>query len=437
GHGEGTVYQMPDGRWRAEVSIGWRRNEEGKPIWKRKIVTAKTRTGVQDKLKKVQRDQDRGVNIEPGKVTLGQYFTRWLENTVKPSVRYRTYTSYEQMLRNHIVKSMPEDEWKEKKLDNVPGLGRIPIKKLSRDVFQQFMLDKRQAGNPATLVNYLRVVARVGLNQAVSDGLIEKNAAALARPLKVEEREIQPMTAEEAGVFLMAAQGHRLEAFYTLALGVGIRSGEGCALRWNEDVNLDAGTITIHHTLTRVKGKGLVLAPPKSKTSRRIVELPALCVAALRAHHDRQKLERQEGGCRWRDSGHVFTTTVGTPLDDAKVLKEFKQILGTTDLPKQRVHDLRHAAITMMCDNTDEKVVSTIVGHSDVRLTENIYRHVFKSNKRAAADSMHGVLTRATEAAKAKVEAEAKTKAQEAAASIPSNAIATDIATMPASEAVN
>ncbi len=59
---------------------------------------------------------------------------------------------------------------------------------------------------------------------------------------------------------------------------------------------------------------------------------------------------------------------------------------------------MRHAAITMMCDNTDEKVVSTIVGHSDVRLTENIYRHVFKSNKRAAADSMHGVLTRATEA---------------------------------------
>jgi hypothetical protein len=87
-----------------------------------------------------------------------------------------------------------------------------------------------------------------------------------------------------------------------------------------------------------------------------------------------------------------------------------------------------------MCDSSDEKVVSTIVGHSDVRLTENIHRRVFKNNKHAAADSMDKVLTGAAEKAKAAAAAKA---AQESTVSTASNAIATDIATMPASQAIN
>ena len=144
-----------------------------------------------------------------------------------------------------------------------------------------------------------------------------------------------------------------------------------------------------------------MLAPPKSKKARRTIELPALCVTALRAHRQRQDTERQKAGSRWRESGHVFTTTIGTPLDDAKVLKEFKKILTKTELPPQRVHDLRHAAVTILCDNNPVKVVSEIVGHSDVRLTQNIYQHAFKDAKRAAADSIDKVLTSATERAKA------------------------------------
>ena len=123
------------------------------------------------------------------------------------------------------------------------------------------------------------------------------------------------------------------------------------------------------------------------------------------------------------------------PIDDAKVLKEFKKILGKTGLPPQRVHDLRHRAITIMCDSTDEKVVSTVVGHSDVRLTQNIYRHVFRDNKRAAADTMDKVLTGATEKAKVAAAAKAATDAERPPASIPFNA--TDIATMPIHGVVN
>src|SRR6185436_1768419 len=63
---------------------------------------------------------------------------------------------------------------------------------------------------------------------------------------------------------------------------------------------------------------------------------------------DDSKLTRQEkarinAGSGWRDTGYVFTNTIGTPIDDRKILKEFNALMSATKLPKQRFHDLRHA----------------------------------------------------------------------------------------------
>jgi len=183
---------------------------------------------------------------------------------VKPSVRPKTYCSYEQMLRNHIIKAIPEEHWKEKELDRVPGLGPTVLTKLTRQEVQHYLNEKLKAGNSPSLVRYLRTVMRIGLNQALRDELIARNPAALAKPPRVEKREVLPFNPEQAGRFLKAAQDHRLEALFTVGLAVGLRSGECSALRWKEDVDVAAGTITVHHTLQRRKGDGLVLVPPKS-----------------------------------------------------------------------------------------------------------------------------------------------------------------------------
>jgi integrase len=206
---------------------------------------------------------------------------------------------------------------------------------------QQFFNDKLNAENSPALVRYLRVVLRIALNQAVKGNLVVRNVAALATPPKVEKREISPFTAEQAGRFLKAAMGHRLEALFTVGLAVGLRSGECSALRW-PDMDLDKGTVTVRHTLQRKKDEGLVLLPPKSEKSRPTIELPASCVAALKAHRERQQQERQLAGSRWMETGHAFTSTstIGTPIDDRKILKEFDALVPAAKLPKQRFHDL-------------------------------------------------------------------------------------------------
>jgi hypothetical protein len=84
--------------------------------------------------------------------------------------------------------------------------------------------------------------------------------------------EITLFTLEQATRLLKAAMGHRLEALFTVGLATGLRSGECSALRW-PDVDLEAGSVTVRHTLQRVKQPGekkgrLMLLPPKSKKSR-------------------------------------------------------------------------------------------------------------------------------------------------------------------------
>jgi integrase len=146
-----------------------------------------------------------------------------------------------------------------------------------------------------------------------------------------------------------------------------------------------------------MEGQGLILMPPKSRKSRRTIPLPACCVAGLNAHSARQQQERILAGSRWKETGHVFTSTIGTPIDDAKILKEFNALVAAARLPKQRFHDLRHACISLLgAQGVPLKVIAEIVGHSDIQLTQNIYQHVYQESKREAASKMDELLAKAT-----------------------------------------
>src|SRR5437016_12077517 len=110
GNSEGSIYKMQDGRWRAAVTVG--KDANGTP--KRKVFTAATRHEVAEDMTAALRDQQRGININPGKQTVAQFLRSWLD-TVKPDVTPATYISYEGTVRLHLI----------------PALGTIPLAKLA------------------------------------------------------------------------------------------------------------------------------------------------------------------------------------------------------------------------------------------------------------------------------------------------------------------
>ena len=377
GNGEGSIYQRADGRWCATVSDGY--GPSGKR--RRTTVYGKTREAVRDDLRQLQARQARGEPLTTERQTVEQFLTRWLDDSARPTVRPRTYISYAQMIRLHIV----------------PAIGRVQLSKLTPQHVQKLMNDSLAAGLSPRTVQYMRAILRRALQQALRWQLVSRNVATLVDAPKVEQSEIAPLPPAQARAFLLAVTGHRLEGLFTVALSLGLRQGEALGLAWS-DVNLDDGTLTVRKQLQRIGGQ-LVLTDPKTRQSRRTIALPPVTVAALRRQRVRQLEERLLSGERWNGGWElVFMTGHGTPLDARNVSRQFHAALDTAGLPPMRFHDLRHSAATLlMLQGVSARVVMETLGHSQLSQTAR-YSHVLPQLQREAARAMDAVLT-ATSAA--------------------------------------
>jgi integrase len=219
---------------------------------------------------------------------------------------------------------------------------------------------------------------------------------------KPTKRAIAPFDVDQATVFLKVAKTHRLEALFSVALACGLRLGEATGLRWM-DVDLAAGVIMVRVQLQSVKKPGekravLVLQELKTEKSRRTLEIPKVCVDALRAHRTRQLEERLRAGVAWVDTGLVFTSfrkqsrgKVGAPLHPRNVLRTLHQLLDAAKLTRARFHDLRHSAASMLIAEGVELVeVSKLLGHSQLSITADLYAPLQKQTSVKARASWMG-----------------------------------------------
>lgn len=304
GANEGSIYKMSDGRWRAAVSLGWK---DGRRV--RKVFSAKTRREVPDKLTIALRSRQLGLPVPGERQTVANFLSDWLRECAKPRVRPKTYGSYSWIVNHHLT----------------PGLGRVRLARLNSQQIQTFLNGRRQWDLSPRTIQHIHAVLRVALSQAEKWGLVTRNAAALVDTPQVRRPEVQPMTPSEVQSFLDAIGGDRLEALFILAVAVGLRQGEALGLLWDA-VDLDQGTLTVRYALQRVD-KQLTLVEPKTLKSRRTLHLPQFLKAALLRHRAVQEEERLVAGSRWRETGFVFTTKIGTPLDGTNVTKRFQRLL--------------------------------------------------------------------------------------------------------------
>jgi integrase len=367
---EGSIYLRKDGRWQGAVHMGY---QDGKRV--RKFVIGHSRKETADKMAALLKARDERRPVPDQRAKVGAFLRRWLDEVAKPTIRVSTYASYDDIVRLHLV----------------PGLGHIPLSKLTPDAVQTFLNAKLASGLSPRRVQMLHAVLRRALVTAERWGMVSRNVAKLTDPPRVPKHEIAPITPEQAKRLCDAAADDRYQALYLVAIATGLRQGELLGLRW-EDVDLDARRLTVRHSLACIAGT-LQLLEPKTSRSRRTLVVPEVAVAALRGHRTRQRMERLVAGSRWVDSGHVFTSTIGTPLHAATVTRAFQAALARAGLPHSRFHDLRHAAATfLLAQGFTLEDVKNMLGHSSIVLTSNTYGHVLEQRQRAVARGMDAVL---------------------------------------------
>jgi integrase len=364
GNNERSIHRRSDGRWQAIISL-----EGGE----RKYFYGRTRAEVAKRLSQAQHEVSSGLPMLHERQTVAQYLETWIV-TVKLQIRASTWRRYSDFVRVHLV----------------PGLGRIPLAKLTAQHVQLFYARKLGEGLSHSTVHHIHGVLHRALKDALLMGLVQRNVSDMVRAPRRSNREMATLSDSQAKQFLAAVREDRLAALYILALTTGMRKGELLGLRW-QDLDLDRATLQVRMNVQEADGK-FIVAETKTAYSRRSIALTKKAVAALRQHNAKQDEDRVALGDAWNTKlDLVFPNRLGgIMIPDNLAKRSFKRALGKIGLPLDvRFHDLRHTAATLLLSRgVHPKVVSEMLGHADISITLRVYAHVTPHMQQAAVQVM-------------------------------------------------
>ena len=360
----GHVRERGKGNWYAVLSVRDPQTDRRKVKFIA-LSGAKGKREAQQHLARLVTELDVGAFVEPNKVTLAQFFERWLAH-IQTQVAASTHERYGELVHNNIV----------------PALGAVRLVKLRpehiSDAYSRALTDGRCDGRDGGLaprtVRHMHVILKQALQQACVWRAINHNPAALVKPPRVTRREMHTVDTNTTAKMIEGARGTSI--FIPVMLGVlcGLRRGEICALRWRS-VDLDAGRLSV--VASARPGHGGVVEK-ETKTGRgRAVTLPPMLVTELKRHRTEQAQQLLKLGVRLTDDHHVLTREDGMPICSMSLSRSFKRFMRQHRLPEIRLHDLRHSHAThLLAAGVHPKIAQERLGHSSVGITLDTYSHV-------------------------------------------------------------
>jgi integrase len=383
-NGEGSIYPVEDG-YRGYV---WCTNPAGTRY--RKYVKGKTYDDTQRAWLKLRDEASRGpvASDVPG---LEKFLLYWLEEIVRPNLAPMTYATRETFCRVHIIPYLGK-----KRLDRLQVADiRQWLNKLGR--ICQCCAQGKDANRAENMRRCCAIgqcchavlspesrkdarnILRAALTCAVEEEIITRNPAAVIRLSSRNERtrRRRSWTVDEARQFLESAR-HDNDVLYTayvLVLVLGLRKGELLGLTWDL-IDLDRTELYISEQIQRVSGQ-LVRRRTKTEASEAPLPLPDLCVAALRLRKRQQDADRERAGDAWIDTGLVFTTRHGTPIEPRNFSRSFDRRVEKAKVAKITVHGTRKTCGSLLATlDVHPRVAMQILRHSKIAVTMEIYTQI-------------------------------------------------------------
>lgn len=373
GNHEGSKpIQRKDGRWQ----IGLFYVDPATGAQKRTTVTGKTQKEARDKAKEMRKRLDANKPARDSSAKLDSVARTWLDTTLEASDRKAsTRAWYRNMIERHVIGS---------------DLGGMSLDRIAASSVDRWLVGMRDKGLADSTVRGAFLALRAVLDGAVRDGAIAETPVKRTAPKIEDQAEAAFLTPGQVRALLAAASDSRYRPLLAFLVNTGLRRGEALALRWEDmpsDDQLKAGGayFVVRGSLSRLDGVLTVTTPKTKKSKGRTVPLTPDAAGVLRELRTRTRFERLRAGSQWQNSGFVFVTELGEPVDPRNALRAVTAAVKKHDkahpddkLPEGvGLHTLRHsAASTMIANGVPLKVVSEIMGHSSIQITADIYGHV-------------------------------------------------------------
>lgn len=372
-NGEGSyMKQRSDGRYE------WKLRRNGKT----KSIYAKNQKKLREKVKIYLADLDNEVVFDYNKMLFSDYIAMHLVDFRRKAIKSTTYSLYMKINKNNFAGSV---------LD-------IPLEKLDENHLQKFFNEVSKHYSYESIKRFKGIISNT-LTFAYKRKHKKINPIDLIElPSKAEcnesnNKSIKFLSKNEFYdlydiVLNTSTIDCRLKTLIILLQFSRLRIGEALGLQWS-DIDFNRESISIERRIKReeVEHKAtkteLVLAPPKTANSTRVIPLPEKVFKALKKMKKYQVTEKENSFGLYKNLNFVFATPIGTPVDSRNELRRFKNFLNLikfrTDIS---FHTLRHSYASLLLENgTNVVIVSELLGHADVTITLKVYAHITSKDK--------------------------------------------------------
>ena len=368
---DGTIVET----WRGRLSVGIDPRTQ-RP--RRITLYAETRSELATKMARIKSDANRGILPSSERMTVAAFLQRWIDDVMAARVRATTLSLYRSLIRTHLL----------------PIIGGLRLDRLSAQDVAAVLSRMREGKRSERTQALALIILRSAIDQAVRWDLVPRNVARNVDTPRSQRKAMTALSLDQSQRFLRIAKGRRFGALYTLALLAGLRRGELLGLQW-ADIDFERRTLSVVRSVVLLDGKPIV-AEPKTAAGRRMVDVPATALRALREH---QALLFAAG---LRSSPWVFPNENGAPMNPENLIRRsFRPLLARAiddaqregqPFPRIRFHDLRHTAATLMLElGIAQKVVQERLGHASIVVTMDTYSHVSPTMQRDAAERIDGL----------------------------------------------
>jgi len=317
-------------------------------------------------------------------VKLAEFGRNWVRNhkalTLKPS----TATDYESRLNRYVF----------------PYLGNKKVRELDFNLANAWINHLVADGFSVNTINGARTIFSQLCKHAMRQGLLKTNPLALTDKLRKQigdKTQVRPAwSLEEAQDVLRKVENTEFDLFINLGLRLGLRHGEILGLNW-DSINLEENEIKITQILKDERrldeaGNGIVrlrLQTPKTSASKRTLKITDQLKDSIVRHQMYQSVLKAKAQEKWKESGMVFTTAIGTAKSQPNNYKRYKDLLEKLEIRFIRVHDLRHTYAELGLEaGAPLEAVSQSLGHADIGITKKLYAPDVRGLNAKAIDTL-------------------------------------------------
>ena len=372
--GEGSISQRKDGTWTGRIFLG--RDANGKQ--KIKAVYGKTEKEVKKLLKEAKAEIAKYSNTNLPKITFGELLLDWQTTIKKYELKPSSYDRLEQTISCNII----------------PLIGYLQISALTPQDIQQFINTLTDKGYAYSTIKKAYNAVNASLKMAVERDYICKTPCVgikLPKQIQKQKSDIEFFNDVEVETIVKAATSKYKTGRYVykhgyaivLLLNTGMRVGELLALKW-QNVDFQNRQIYVSETRGQIIDRDdkadqkYIMADRSTKTQSSCRYIPI-------------NQKSQEALNYFKDLGYknpyIMANSDSSVATYRNLFRVLSNILEAHNINHGSLHTLRHTFATRLFKNgVDIKVISELLGHSDVSITYNIYTHVIQEQKKKAVD---------------------------------------------------